>query len=97
MDDIDQLKINLIKYYALKENVSNLSRVLSSAATAYEDMETAVSDSFVVDNDKPNVCNKINENREKIEETSKYLKNTILPEIDRKVFLIKNKIAADAD
>ena len=83
--DIGAYRSELRKYQNLKNNISEILPKLEKAINAYDDMGNILRNIYIIDDDTTLVYEKSVELKNKLEDTSKKLKNDILPKINKKI------------
>lgn len=90
--DIEKYQYELLKYNTLKKNISELVSLLENASNSYSEINKSLSNIYLIDNDNTEVYKKSIEIKDKIDDTSKKLKDVILSKIDSKIYSLKNDI-----
>lgn len=80
------------QYNALSEDLMLLIKSLEKSGNCCELVKKQIDDKYNVNGDITPLSHKTSELKEDINETSNYLKNYVLPEIEKKVIELKRQI-----
>ena len=93
MASIEQYQIDIQKYRNLKEQLFKIISGLEGATGCISSLDFEIQSSYKVDGNSANISNQAIALRGSLEETSDYLKNTILPSIDSSIEYAEESIA----
>ena len=90
--DIEKYKYELRRYNIIKIKISEMLPLLEKTSNTYEEIIKSLSNIYLIDGDNTDVYNKSVELKNKTDDTSKKLKNNILPKIESKIYILRKEI-----
>ena len=90
--DIEKYKYELNRYSSLKNKISEMLPLLEKTSNRYEEIIKSLSNIYLIDGDNTDVYNKSVELKNKTDDTSKKIKNNILPKIESKIYSLRIEI-----
>ena len=91
-DAIDSYRNDINKYNSIKVNLNNIVNELSSSKNSLEEFSSTLNESYSLDGNDSILCTKIKNTREDINSTAIFIKNNVLPAVDRAINRCYNRI-----
>ncbi len=90
---INSYRNAISRYNAMKANLSSVVSELSLSKGSLEDFSSTLNEVYSIDGNDSLLCTNIKNVREDITTTANFIKNTVIPAIDRAIIKCHNKIA----
>lgn len=90
---INSYRIAISRYNAVKANLSSIVSELTLSRGSLDDFSGTLNEAYSLDDNDSLLCTKIKNTREDITTTANFIKNTVIPAVDRAIIKCHNKIA----
>ena len=90
---INSYRNSIARYNTLKANLADIAAELSLSKGSLDDFSGTLNEVYSIDDNDSTLCTKVKNVQEDITTTSNFIKNTVIPAVDRAIIKCHNKIA----
>ena len=90
---INSYRNAISRYNAMKANLNSMVSELNLSKGSIENFSSTLNEVYSLDDNDSILCTKVKNIREDISTTSSFIKNNVIPAIDRAIIKCHNKIA----
>ncbi len=90
---INSYRNAISRYNAVKANLSSIVSELTLSKGSLDDFSGTLNECYSLDDNDSTLCTNVKNVREDITTTANFIKNTVIPAVDRAIIKCHNKIA----